>query len=442
MTRKRRMLLAVCAVLLFILAWQAGAQAPAGSGQVTEFDVNGFKVIVKRRPASDTVAAGLFLRGGAANITEANAGIEALLLTAEAEGSTRYPRSEMNAALTGMGSTIASGTNNDYSALSLACTRAAFDRTWEIFAEAALHPLLLPADVERDRAALIVSARSRLVTPDSYLDQIERGAFFAGHPYRNDPAGTPESLARITVDDLRAYHKQIMQRSRLLLVVVGDVDPAVLRPRIEASFGALPAGENRSTGTPLLAFDKPGIQITERALPSTYFRGIFAGPQFKSPDTDALAIAMRILQDKVFSSVRVKYNLAYAPEAIHYEFGASYGGFYADSSDVNRAWSLMLQEITHLKKDLVEESDLTGVVAQFATEYYMQNQTSASQVSRIALYELIGGGWRNGESRLERLRAVTPGDVERVARQYMHDLQFMILGDPARVNKSVFTSQP
>src|SRR4051812_47579075 len=35
---------------------------------VTEFDVNGLKVIVKRRPGSLTVSAGLFLRGGSRNI--------------------------------------------------------------------------------------------------------------------------------------------------------------------------------------------------------------------------------------------------------------------------------------------------------------------------------------------------------------------------------------
>ena len=41
---------------------------------VSEFDVNGLKVLVKRRAGSQTVAAGLFIRGGARNITAENAG--------------------------------------------------------------------------------------------------------------------------------------------------------------------------------------------------------------------------------------------------------------------------------------------------------------------------------------------------------------------------------
>jgi hypothetical protein len=45
---------------------------------VTEFDVNGLKVLVKRRQTAPTVAVGLFIRGGAQNITGKNAGIEIL----------------------------------------------------------------------------------------------------------------------------------------------------------------------------------------------------------------------------------------------------------------------------------------------------------------------------------------------------------------------------
>src|SRR6266853_4341598 len=47
---------------------------------VSEFDVNGLKVLVKRREGSLTVSAGLFIRGGSRNITPDNAGIESLML--------------------------------------------------------------------------------------------------------------------------------------------------------------------------------------------------------------------------------------------------------------------------------------------------------------------------------------------------------------------------
>src|SRR5262245_49009026 len=59
---------------------------------VSEFEVDGLKVLLKRREGSLTVAAGLFLRGGASNITAQNAGIEALMLSAATEASVNFPR--------------------------------------------------------------------------------------------------------------------------------------------------------------------------------------------------------------------------------------------------------------------------------------------------------------------------------------------------------------
>ncbi|HEX8852817.1 MAG TPA: hypothetical protein VF754_04985, partial [Pyrinomonadaceae bacterium] len=67
-----------------VSATQTAAQQAA---LVTEFDVNGMKVLVKRRPGSQTVVAGLFIRGGARNVTPENAGVEALMLDVATEAS-------------------------------------------------------------------------------------------------------------------------------------------------------------------------------------------------------------------------------------------------------------------------------------------------------------------------------------------------------------------
>src|SRR5947207_12780882 len=107
---------------------------------VTEYDVNGMKVLVKRREGSQTVAVQLYIRGGAANISTANAGVEALMLNVASEASTGFPRERMRKELARMGSVIGESVNYDYSALSMAATRANFDRSWDVFTDVALHP--------------------------------------------------------------------------------------------------------------------------------------------------------------------------------------------------------------------------------------------------------------------------------------------------------------
>src|SRR5438105_13751173 len=100
---------------------------------VSEFDINGLKVLVKRREGSQTVAAGLFIRGGVENISATNAGVEAFMLNVASEASANYPRDRMRKETARMGTVIGEGVNYDYSSLSMAATRANFDRSWEIF---------------------------------------------------------------------------------------------------------------------------------------------------------------------------------------------------------------------------------------------------------------------------------------------------------------------
>ena len=190
---------------------------------VTEFDINGLKVLVKRREGNQTVVAGLFLKGGARNVTPANAGIEDLMLDVSSEATLNFPREKLRKELARLGTSVSSGVNLDYSALTLASTRANFDRSWEIFTDAALRPSFAVEDVERVRNRLVLSLRDDADTPDSYVQLLQARSAYAGHPYMNNPRGTAEVVARLTADDLRRYHKQMMETSRLLLVVVGTL---------------------------------------------------------------------------------------------------------------------------------------------------------------------------------------------------------------------------
>ena len=265
---------------------------------VTEFDVNGLKVLIKRREGSQTVVAGLFIKGGARNITAANAGIEDLMLDAASEASMNFPRERLRTELARMGTAISSGINYDYSALTLASTRANFDRSWEIFTDVALNPSFNPEDVGRVRNRMVQALNADADTPDSYLQVLQARVAYAGHPYINDPNGTAESVSRLTAEDLRRYHKQMMETSRLLLVIVGDLDPQLVRQRIAASFGKLPRGTYHSTPLPELSFAAPTVAVTERDLPTNYVQGVFTAPGPASPDYYAMRVASTVFQRK------------------------------------------------------------------------------------------------------------------------------------------------
>jgi zinc protease len=408
---------------------------------VTEFDVNGLKVLVKRRPGSQTVAAGLFMRGGSRNITAQNAGIESLMLDVATEASVSFPRERLRTETSRMGTVMNAGENFDYSVLSLTTTRTNFDRSWEIFTDVALRPSFTKEDFDLVQSRVVSGLRDDSDDPDTYLQRLQERVAYAGHPYLNRPQGTAESVARLTLDDIRKYHQQMMQTSRLLIVVVGDLDPAVIRDRIAASFGKLPRGNYTPTPIPQLAFAAPTVEVTQRGLPTNYIQGLFTAPALTADDIHAMQIASSILRDRVFEEVRVKRNLSYAPNAFLNSQGANVGGIYVTAVDANQAVRVMLDEIKRLQTQPIDQQDIKGVIAQFLTTYYLSQETNAAQAANLAEYELIGGGWRRSFEMLSHLRAVSPADVQRVAQKYMRNLRFVVLGDPQRIDKSVFTSQ-
>ena len=406
---------------------------------VTEFDVNGLKVLVKHREGSQTVVAGLFIKGGARNITAANAGIEDLMLDAASEATVSFPRERLRTETSRMGTSISSGVNNDYSVLTLASTRANFDRSWEIFTDVALHPSFTPEDVERVRTRIVQALNADVDTPDSYLQVLQSRVAYAGHPYANNPNGTAESVSRLTAEDLRRYHKQVMETPRLLLVIVGDLDPQLLRQRIAASFGKLPRGNYRPTPLPELSFAASTVDVTERDLPTNYVQGVFTAPAPASPDIYAMRVASTILQNRLFLEVRVKRNLSYAPEAFLSNQGSNLGGISVSSTDANQSVRVMLDEIARLQNQPISQDELKGTMQHYLTTYYLDQETNAAQAGDLARSELLGVGWRTSTVFMDRISSITPADVQRVAQKYMRNIRFVVLGNPKSIDTRIFT---
>jgi predicted Zn-dependent peptidase len=420
-------------------AQSAGQPSTKSQADLTsDFEVNGLKVIVKRRPNAPTVAAGLFIRGGVRNITPQTAGIESLMLSTATEASKKYPRETMRRELNKMASTIGAGSNQDFSVVSLASTRPNFDRTWEIFTDAVMNPSFTQEDFDLTRARVLTALRNQSISPDSALDVLQEKIVYANHPYANDPNGTPETIAAFKLEDIRAYHQKVMTASQLLLVVVGDVDPAVLQKRVADSLGKLPRGAYKETPLPQLTFDKPSVDVTTRAIETNYVKGVFAAPTIDNPDYHAMRVAMTLLQSRVIQVVRNQKQLSYAPNAEMDDDAANTAFIYVTASDANQSVFLMLKLIEQMQKEGVGESDFTGLPGYFLTTYFIQQETNASQVAELARYELVGGGWRNSLSFIDKMLAVKPDDVKRVANKYMKNIRFVVIGNPASVNRQIF----
>ena len=427
--------------LTFASAGFAQANRPSIAEQanlVTELDVNGLKILVKRRQNAPTVAAGLFIRGGSRNISDKNAGIENLMLSVATEGSAKFPRETVRRELSRTGSTIGSAVSNDYSAISFASTRRNFDRSWEIFTDLALNPAFAPENIERARAQISTGLREQETNSDNYLQILQDRVIYAGHPYANDVNGTLENIARFSAKDLSDYHKKLMETSRLLLVVVGDIDPKDVERRVATTFGKLPRGDYKESVYPALDFSKGTLDITTRALPTNYVQGVFNAPSLNSPDYYAMRVAVTVLQSRIYQEVRTKRQLSYAPNAELGSFSSNVGNIYVTAVDANQAVKVMLDEVKNLKSRQINEETIDGISGHFLTLHFIGQETNAAQAGELAKYELIGGGWRNAFGFLDKIREVKPPEVQAVAQKYMKNIRFIVIGNPTAINREVF----
>lgn len=440
----KRSFAAAFAALVIVAAGYAQQVATpdisAQAASVTEFEVNGLKVILRRRASAPTVSVGLFLRGGVRNLTDKTAGLENLMLMSAIEAGQNFPRQTVRRELARTGSTLGASAGSDFSVISLASTRENFDRMWKLFADVTMKPTFDPADVNRIRDQIVTGLREQETVPDSALDTLEDKIIYAGHPYSIDPIGTPETLAAITPAQLREHHKRSMETTRLLLVVVGDIDAAELKTKVAATLGTLPKGSYQEAVLPALDFSKPSVDVVARQLPTNYIKGDFAAPSLSSSDYYPMRVAMSILANRVFQEVRVKRQLSYAPNADMDNMGANTANIYVTAVDANQAIDVMLKEIQRIKKEPISGDELSGAAGEFLTNYYLKQQTNAAQAGDLARYELIGGGWRNSFDFLNHVREVTPDAVRAAANKYMKNIRFVVIGDPTAINKSLFTS--
>ena len=405
--------------------------ALAGSDTGTVgYEVDGIRVIQRHVGSGDIVVANLYLLGGVRQITRESAGIELMLLEASERGTKTYSRDRLRRLMSELGTGITTRVGVDWSSIGLRATRATFDSTWNILASRIAEPRFDSAEVTLIKRQLVAAVRQREDSPDAQVEFVADSFAFLGHPYQVTPSGTEASLSRIGVADLQKYQESQVVKSRMLLVVVGNVGRAQVERLVRGSLSKLPAGNYKWTLPDTLPRFKSAALTISRELPTNYILGLYPGPRADSPDYHALRIATAILSGQLFSEVRSKQNLTYAVDAPFIERAVSAGGLYVTTVAPERTLDVMRQELMDLQTGTVEPKALERLILQFITQYFLDNESGVQQADFLARAELYYGDFRRADRFVDELRAITPADIQRAALRYMRDIRFVYIGDP------------
>jgi zinc protease len=430
----------VAFIVLVCAAASSGLAQTAADTLTSSFAVDGIPVILRRNSSNNVVVANIYLLGGVRQVTRATSGIEPFLLSVSERGTLHYPKAVLRARTSALGSDFVVAPSVDWTMFGARTITTALDSTWAIFADRLMYPALQPAEVELIRSQLLSAERQGRDDPDAYVADLADSVAFTGHPYSISEVGNATSLASITPADLRAYQKSQIVKSRMLVVVVGDVTRQHLESLIHATLGRLPAGSYRwSLPDPVPTAPSSAV-LVQRELPTNYILGYVAGPPASSPDYTALRVAATVLTGQMFAEIRGRQNLTYDVHAPFLERAASASGLYVTTVAPDTTLRLMKYFVQQLQTETVTSSGLQRLELQFITQYFLDNETNASQADFLARSQLYQGDYRRAMSFVKDLRSVTPAAVQAAARKYMKDFHWAYLGDTTKVNRRLLES--
>lgn len=232
-----------------------------------------------------------FVAGGARSPADKSgvAGLTASLLEAGIKGSTVAMSEEQIAArLVDLGARLSSGADHDKASASLRTLSSAEEKTGALaLLTAVLSAPTFPEEVlAREKTRSIEALKDAATRPDSIVARRFAAALYGDHPYGR--SATPESVERITRDDLVAFHKQYYVAGNAVVSILGDVSRAEAEQIAVQLTEFLPAG---SAPTALAEVTQPAHDTITIAHPATQAHIRVGLPAMKrSADADYFAL--------------------------------------------------------------------------------------------------------------------------------------------------------
>jgi zinc protease len=291
--------------------------------------------------------------------------------------------------------------------------------------EAIGDPAFDAVDVDAERSVIVDEARGSEADPASFLWRRLMETVFLNHPCRRPVVGTEATLAGIDPDHLRDHHRRHYVPANMVQVIVGDVDAGRAIQAADESLGGIPAR----------GFTRTQYRETEPAeIRARCFTGpweqasvgmAFLAPPILHGDIPALDVACGLLG--IGRSSRLRKSLQTGGGLVvdvrsgvvaYRDVGIVSIGAGVVGTDVDRVIESVFVELERMRAEPVSGSELEKMLRRLEAGYVLEHETSASIAGGLGLFE-TAGDYHHFEEYVDRLAAVTPGDVFRVARDYL-----------------------
>lgn len=414
---------------------------------------NGLRVIVVEKTGLPLVAARLMVKTGSEADPDDHAGLADMTASLLTKGTKTKNAEQIALGVEALGATIDSGAGWDNSFVLLGALSNNYPKAMEYLSDAVLHPTFAQDEIDRLRDQNIDALRVAMQNPAQLASFVAARVLYGGAPYGHNQGGTPESLQKITRDDVVKFHQTYYRPDNAVLVIAGDVKPSDVFSVAERLFGSWRSNGGQApppvhaSGEPttsrVVVIDMPeagqaAVVITRRGLQrvdANYF---------------AAQVANSVLgggySSRLNQEIRIKRGLSYGAGS-GFEFRREAGPFSASVQTKNESAvevaGLIGGEISKMSSTSVPESELTPRKATLAGDFGRSIETTSGLVRRLAGLALYGLSLDEINAYVKNVQAIGPAEVQKFSSEYLAgDADIVIVGDMKKIGDALKKAYP
>jgi zinc protease len=413
----------------------------AQMGEPYELTVSGVKVIVQ--PSGNEIAViKTIVKGGVQNYTADKQGIENLAMSALTEcGTMKDDKNAFKNKLDKVSAQVYGNAGMDFSSFTMNCIKSDLDKVWPLYIDALTIPKFDTKEFDRIKQDAVNSIRSTESSPDASLDKMAMKNAFNGKNYAKDPQGTVESVTKLTAAETKAYLKSVLTKSRMVIVIVGDIEKPMVEKMVAELVTKIPQGKPFTAKKESYIPPANSFKPEKRDNATNYIRGISGAPQPGTPDFNAYILAMNIFSTRHFVEVRSKNGLSYAPGAWFSGGLTPYSNISVTTTEPDKYIEVTRTLIDKIKKEGFTEGELKDQKVGYLTGVYYRQETNDAQANSLANNEVLHNNWRRSVKIKDDIKKVTLQDINRVFGKYMNNITWSYQGDPKKVNAVYYTQK-
>ena len=400
---------------------------------------NGLQVLAVLHHEQPSVYFRLLVRAGAVQETADKPGVASFVAGLLDKGTTGKSAGEIATLIDSAGGLIGATSANELSFVNGAVIKDRTDMALALASEMVQRPAFATEEIERQRSQLVSALKVNYDDPDYIADLVIARLIFGAHPYGRPNEGTPESIARLTREDLVAFHRTWYVPNNALLTIVGDLTADEAFAAAEKAFGSWPRRDVPvvKTADPppparrLIVVDRPGsaqteIRVGHLAVARTH------------PDFVPLDLTVRILggegANRLFGVLRSERGLTYGASAELHTFKS--GGDIVAETDTRtdataQSLRLMVDEFFRLQRDPVGGGELGGAQDFLSGNFPLTIESPAAIAQQVLAHLFYGLDLSEIKTYRDRVERVQIDDIQRIAQQFLKPtaLSIVLVGD-------------